>query len=295
MPAALRSRWQCALTARAGWNAPGYDSTDWQTVATVPGRYLDWMDARWQSLMSFMWHPAGANTGRQVYFRRSLWLPGHVVEATINVAADDQFMLYVNGRGVGQSRVAHQDNEFNIAPYLRTGPNVIALQAMDVQPPGYGLLVVPQIRQTWPPGDGAGWRCPPASQWDPCGRGSEQWPQAAPDAAPPIKLRGYEEPFACLSVPGGMKAFSTAYFYRPLDLDGVPLPASITVLGDDGYELFVNGRLVAVEKRPDRAYWPQQVNVADLLHPGRNHLALKVTNDWGPGRMYCVPTVTMTL
>ena len=282
MPASLQARWQCSLTARPGWTGRDYATWCWQPVTTVPGRFPLWMEPEDQALHSFMWHPDGAHTGQPVYFRRCVWLPGRIEQAIVHVCVDDRADLYVNGQGLGRALAAHEDAHFSATEELATGENVLAVQAQDTAPPGYGLLVVPEITQRWPMDDG-GWQCS-LNGW--------RWQQAMADTAP-IKLEGLP-PFACVSVPGGMKEFSTACFRRTLAIDGVPLQADAVILADDSYELRVNGTLVTLEKRLEKAYFPRKVNLAPYLHPGQNELTVKVTNDWGPGRMYCVPTVTMS-
>lgn len=285
MPSELQVRWRCTLVAERGWFDRGYDDSRWtKPNFEIPGRYPEWAMPEDQALHSFMWHPAGANTGKPVYFRRNVSLPGEIEQAVIHLCADDQFMLYINGRGLVQSKEAHRDTELDITLSLQSGQNIIAVQAMDVQPPAYGLLVAPEITQRFPMGDGE-WK------WSLDGKGP--WYPASYDKAPPIQLPGLD-PFACLSVPGGMDEFSTAYFQRALDLDGLPVEANAVVLADDGYELYVNGTLVTLEKRAERAYIPHKADLLPFLHSGHNVIMVKVTNDWGPGRFYCVPTVTMT-
>lgn len=285
MPQELNERWLTSLEAKTGWNAPGYDTTGWVPAdRDIPGRYPIWMPPEQQVRHTFMWHPAGAHTGKPVYFRRSVYTPGEIARAVMQVRADDQFMLYVNGRGVVQSREAHRDELVDLQAFLHSGTNVIGVQARDVQPSGYGVLVVPRITQRFTMGDG-GW------SWSL--DGGTDWHPVSYDKAPPIEVTGFE-PFRCVSLPGGMDEFSTAFFRRTLELDGLPIEAQTVILADDSYELRVNGQLVTLEKRLERSYLPRQVNLLPYLHPGRNTLTVKVTNDWGPGRFYCVPTVTTT-
>lgn len=283
MPAGLQARWQCSLTAHPGWNDRGYEASRWRSVRWLPGRFPLAMEPEQQSLYSFMWSPRNPPLGDWVYFRRSVWLPGQIQDATVGVQADDQFQFFVNGLPIGRNDKAHESVAYEITNRLTTGQNLLALQARDVQAPARGLLVVPEITQRWLMNDG-GWQC---------STDGRHWRRAAPDKNPPMALKGLE-PFACISVPGGMKEFSTACFRRTLAIDGVPLEAEVVILADDSYELRVNGTLVTLEKRLEKAYFPRQVNLARYLHPGQNALLVKVTNDWGPGRMYCVPTVTMT-
>lgn len=284
MPAALAARWRSTLDAGHGWFDRGYDDSRWtRPVFGIPGRYPEWAAPEDQALHPFMWHPAGAHTGKPVYFRRNVYVPGEIERAVVHLCADDQFALYVNGRGIGLSKEAHHDTEFDLTPNLQSGHNIIGVQAMDVQPPAYGLLVAPEVTQRFSMRDG-GWQC--------SDNGRDGWGCCSLDSNP-IKLEGLK-PFECLTQPGGMAEFSTAYFRRTLEVDGLPLEATAVVLADDGYELYVNGKLVTLEKRAERAYIPRKVDLLPFLCPGKNTLLMKITNDWGPGRMYCVPTVTMT-
>lgn len=286
MPDNLQAQWRSNTTAGTGWNQTGYDASSWmKPVFDIPGRYPQWAAPEDQALHLFMWHPRGANTGKPVYFRRNVYLPGQVTQATVNVCADDKFMLYVNGHGMMQSDEAHKDRTADLTSQLRHGVNVIAVQAKDIQSPGYGLLVVPMITQAFRMDDGGWWYS---------ANGKTGWQRASADDTPPIKVEGIEQPFACFTVPGGMKEFSTAYFRRTIQLDGLPLEAPTVVLGDDSYELKINGKLVTLEKRLERAWMPRKVDIAPFLRPGANTVMVKVTNDWGPGRFYCVPEVTMT-
>ena len=66
------------------------------------------------------------------YFRREFDLGGTVQTARLRITADDYYHLYVNGRFVGQGPApgyvfAYPVNEYDLAPYLREGRNVLAV------------------------------------------------------------------------------------------------------------------------------------------------------------------------
>jgi len=66
------------------------------------------------------------------YFRREFDLGGAVQTARLRITADDYYHLYVNGRFVGQGPApgyvfAYPANEYDLAPYLREGRNVLAV------------------------------------------------------------------------------------------------------------------------------------------------------------------------
>ena len=66
------------------------------------------------------------------YFRSEFDLAGGVQTARLRITADDYYHLYVNGRFVGQGPApgyvfAYPFNEYDVAPYLRAGRNVLAV------------------------------------------------------------------------------------------------------------------------------------------------------------------------
>lgn len=83
-------------------------------------------------------HPAAAeaDTARQpiaLQFRKVIRVSARPQRLAVNVSADNRFILYVNGRRVGQGP-ARGDlsnwrfQRFDIAPYLKAGSNVVAAQ-----------------------------------------------------------------------------------------------------------------------------------------------------------------------
>jgi len=293
MPRPLSQRWLTSISATEGWNAPGYDARGWAHVTyDIPAGYPSWMTPAQQARHRFMWHPAGPNRMHPTYFRRTLVLDEKPVAATLKVCADDQFRLFVNGKLIGEEQQAGLTREFDVTGALHPGANVIAVEATDVAPWGYGLLVVGEITQEWT--DKGGWRCArtPGRLWTASGFDDRLWPAAVLDRAPDI-VAG-EQSFSCVTTPTDIGDFATAYFRRVLNIDALPTAASLTILGDDSYELYVSGKLAAVQKRPEQSYAPLQIDLGGKLHTGRNALAVKITNTWGPARLYCVPVVTMT-
>jgi len=294
MPRELSQRWLCSTSATEGWNAPGYDARGWVHVTyDIPAGYPSWMTPAQQARHRFMWHPAGANRMHPVYFRRTLTLDNKPTAALLKVCADDQFRLFVNGQLIGAEQRAGHTRRFDVAAVLHPGANVIGVEATDIAPWGYGLLVVGEITQTW--GDRSGWRCArkPGGLWTASGFDDRRWAPAVADRAPDIVVE--DRSYACVTTPTDIRDFATAYFRKVLAVDGLPVAGGLTVLADDSYELYVNGKLLAVQKRPEQSYVPFETDLTDKLHHGRNALAVKVTNTWGPARLYCVPTVTMEL
>ncbi len=294
LPPELAAKWLSALSARDGWNALGYDTEGWAPVSyDLPVSYPIWMTPAQQARHRLMWHPAGNNNGQPVYFRRQLWVSGRVTEAFFRVAADDQFRFYANGRLLGEEREPLVLRQFTLDG-LAPGANVLAAEARDVMGQSRGLVVIGEVTQEWPfTAEEQAWRCSlsTGTGWTGADYDDTQWQPAVPDRAPAIEAD--HQRYECFTTPQDLDGFVNAYFRRTLDLDGVPVAAKVTILGDDSYQLYVNGQLVALERRMDYAWRPATVDITSALHHGRNVLAVQITNTWGPARLYCAPVVKM--
>ena len=98
----------------AGWEAPA-------------AAQQEKLDAQW------IWHPGGdpareAPAGT-VWFRRVVYMSGPCTGEAF-VACDDEFVLWVNGRRVGQGG-GRRGYHFNLNGIVRRGRNVIAVQAQN--------------------------------------------------------------------------------------------------------------------------------------------------------------------
>jgi hypothetical protein len=83
----------------------------------------------------------------------------------------------------------------------------------------------------------------------------------------------------------------TVYFRRAVDLPSRPRDAHINIACDNGYELYVNGRLIAQKTRLDTSYWRSGNAYSLPLREGRNVIAVKGTNSGGPGGLLTWGTV----
>jgi hypothetical protein len=221
---------------------------------------------------------------------------GQVTDAYFRLCADDQFRFFANGQLVGSERQSGATRGFALTKLLQAGANMLAAEARDVMGSSCGLLVVGEVTQEWPfEADEQAWRCSSSAGigWTEAGYDDAPWAAAVADRAPAMVVE--ERRYNCFTTPQDLEDFSSAYFRRNLDLDGVPVAAKVTILGDDSYQLYVNGRLVALERRADYAYRPMTMDITSALHHGRNALAVKITNAWGPARLYCLPVVKMVL
>ena len=83
--------------------------------------------------------------GEGCFFRKPLNLrvPG---EGRIEIAADDEYELYVNGTLVGQGASARQMDEFDVTDNLEVGRNVIAVKVINTQGTTAALAVRVSVR-----------------------------------------------------------------------------------------------------------------------------------------------------
>jgi len=104
-------------------------------------------DAKWIWFMEG--NPASSAPVGKRYFRRTLVLPeGEIGLASIALTADNAFTLWVNGRKVGVGDNFTQVQDFDIAPWLKPGTNVLAVTAENSgeQPNPAGLIASLRIR-----------------------------------------------------------------------------------------------------------------------------------------------------
>jgi len=90
---------------------------------------------------AWIWTPGQWRVaGSTCLARRTFELDGRVRRATIWIAADDNYRLYVNGRFVGTGVDWKAAQRYDIAPHLRAGRNVIVAKCANGDGPA-GLLV----------------------------------------------------------------------------------------------------------------------------------------------------------
>jgi len=105
-------------------------------VVPLPRSYqIDFGKAQWIE------SPNGSQSG---YFRKTLYLPGRVDRAWIEVAASDNYDLYINTIRFEKRWLvkARPSNVYEIASFLHPGKNVIAIHANRISFPGAGQILV---------------------------------------------------------------------------------------------------------------------------------------------------------
>ncbi len=108
------------------------------TAASASAREAEWI-----------WSPAyekeAAPTGA-CYFRKSFHL-GAPENGIIQIACDDNYELYVNGRDVGGGKNWKVLDEYDITKYLETGQNTVAVKAENSEGNSAGLVVRVAVKE----------------------------------------------------------------------------------------------------------------------------------------------------
>jgi hypothetical protein len=132
-------------------------------------------------------NPASAAPLGRRHFRRALVLPESKIEsACVALTADNAFTLWVNGRKVGVGDNFTQAQEFDLAPLLRPGTNVLAVTAENSgeQANPAGLIASLRIRlrggETMELNSDASWRASASAKgdWQTSGASDAGWSAA---------------------------------------------------------------------------------------------------------------------
>ena len=101
-----------------------------------------------QATPEWIWHPNnGAAPGNDEtrYFRKTFQIDGTPRRATIDLAADNHFVGYVNGQKVGEATGWNEYRRYDIARHLKSGENVVAVEARN-EGGAAGLIVNLDVR-----------------------------------------------------------------------------------------------------------------------------------------------------
>ncbi|MFA7330976.1 MAG: tetratricopeptide repeat protein [Candidatus Delongbacteria bacterium] len=111
-------------------------------------------DGTWLRLLQAAAGSSATGTPDTLFFRYTFDLPGTPVGATIQVAADDAFFLFFNGEYIDEQAGGAEEQPgltelktYTLNEFLRTGRNVLAVEARDRDGSGGGLAVDLQVRQ----------------------------------------------------------------------------------------------------------------------------------------------------
>jgi len=89
----------------------------------------------------WIWHPGGSSAAHSCWFRKDFVLPAgsRTVRAVIEIIVDNAYVLYVNGRKVGEGDNWEKTGVFDVSVALVPGRNVLAVEGKNVSD-AFGLL-----------------------------------------------------------------------------------------------------------------------------------------------------------
>ncbi|MDZ7384921.1 MAG: tetratricopeptide repeat protein [candidate division KSB1 bacterium] len=161
---ATDQRWRAYHEYAKGWTSPGFDEEGW-TVPTIvaaarePGRptgfYLwsvrpETVAVHFDTLKQVLSSDVEYRLGPVAYLRGTFIVEGLPVNASVHLAADASYNLFVNGHYIAQV-VNPPDKPLSVyvhdvTDFLQTGPNVVAVQAKDEDGEVEGLQVTVKWR-----------------------------------------------------------------------------------------------------------------------------------------------------
>ena len=117
-----------ALTTLTG---VGYATADAKIETAVAPKAPDITSPKW------IWSTKEAETKGKagtVYFRKTLEIAGPISEGRVVMTCDNSFTLFVNGEKAGAGKDWSYTEIFDITPLLKTGENLIAVEAVNYLP-----------------------------------------------------------------------------------------------------------------------------------------------------------------
>lgn len=274
---AMPAWWEMGLLRPEDWSATWISSPE----DLVPEPEMTWGQWIWDA------QAQGENT--TAYFRRTFEIDptDPVVRGHIRITVDDEQVLFVNGREIGESGIWNVVNTYDITDRLVPGRNVIA--AIGRNGPGaFGLIAAVRIdlesgRAIELPSGGS-WRTLDrrVTDWNTIDFDDSQWPQA-------LVVADYgDEPWNELDTERAGPRTSTL-LRRSFTLDGEVVRARAYASGLGLYELRLNGRKVGDDIfTPGWTHYPRRVqyqtyDVTDLLRQGENVVGAILGNGWWSG------------
>ncbi|MHC4179256.1 MAG: hypothetical protein ACYSWU_17220, partial [Planctomycetota bacterium] len=119
----------------------------WCCVASAEPQAIGFDGAKWIWFSSGADMPLASLPASVNYFRAELTLPekAHVQSAEVIATCDNMFVLYVNGKSVGESQANNsawgQPKRWDVSKTLVPGRNVVAIEAVNTLPGPAGLIV----------------------------------------------------------------------------------------------------------------------------------------------------------
>jgi len=290
-------------SAPAEWSIGLLEQSDWQGkwIGLDQGEKTnDFGGAQW------IWFPEGNPADRAPvctrYFRRVFELPANeaVSAATIEITADDQFDLFVNGQAAGQGDYWGSPKNLAIGGLLKPGKNVLAVEARNVgnNPNPAGVLAKLKIEFA----QGTPLTLTTGEGWKSATKAEANWTALAFDDAgwPNAKLLGDYGTQAWGIIQSDDRPLPARHLRREFSLEKKVRRATAYVCGLGLSELYLNGKKVgddvlspAIASYDKRAFY-LTYDVTELLRRGDNSVGVILGN----GRFYAprvkVPAACLT-
>ena len=277
LPYSQPAWWEMAILDPNEWTAR------WIAAPEPPRPEVPDMQGRW------IWHPTEKGDKAKAFFRARFDIPAdtRATGAVIRATADDNHVVFVNGRRLGDGHAWNVVNEYDALSAIRPGTNVIAIEAANAAGP-CGLILGLRVRLA----DGRNIELhSSAASWKVAATAEGRWTEPdyddsawqVPDEvgrfgdAPWTDVRFQARPLRSMCV---RKEFSVR---------GKVARARAYASGLGCYELTINGRRVGDNiftpgwtKYVERIQY-QTYDVTDLLKTGPNAVGAMLGSAWWGG------------
>lgn len=252
----LQSRQRCYWKLQV-WDKEGHP-TPWSPAAFWSMGLLtndDWK-GKWIGLdekssleqADWIWYPEGdpgsaAPVGTR-YFRRLLTLPTDqkIKAASFTGTADNEFVLWVNGRHAGNGETFSVANKINLLEYLTPGENIVAVEAKNIGdlPNPAGFIGSLEIEL----GDGRTVRLQTDNQWLCAKESSDDWKQLDVDQTKwnNVRVLGKYGTAPWGRVEGGKnRRLPARYLRKEFNVGEKIVRATTYICGLGFFDLYING------------------------------------------------------
>jgi hypothetical protein len=150
------STWRVSASLPSGnWQSDAlYNDSNWAYATDITSKVYGGDPA-----LTYIWNESAYTGGLQTWYRETFNLTDAVItSASLRGGVDDDAAVYVNGTMVINDMNGHANSfgPVDIAPYLHSGTNLIAVQAIDLGG-GHALAIQADINTTPTPIPAAAW------------------------------------------------------------------------------------------------------------------------------------------
>lgn len=286
-----------AWSEPARWTMGLMNDSDWQAewigaehAAPDVSRQEDLSRSKW------IWFPEGNPADKAPvatrYFRRAFQLPaiGPVQSASCRISADNNFTLFVNGTSVGQGADFTSVTEIDLAPHLRPGQNVLAVEAGNAGERENPAGLIASLRIEWAEGNPL--TIVTDAKWKAFQEKIEYWaqPDFSDDAWPGAKELGDYgcAPWSYLSS-SGLYLPPVKYLRKAFTLSRPVKRATLYATALGLYEAQIDGQKVGQDfltpgwtDYRKRVYY-NTYDVTALMKPGERVLGVLLSDGWYSG------------